>query len=189
MLEAEGTELEGGEFGDWLLLISHDIPGCVRCQHPLKVMCSFHFNLCVFEGLSGVSGGAGPAFVKLLKGTFWTMFLDVTVTNSNYFNQLKGHSVVFGKNFFFHLQIILSYQTKWTNSLFSWPNKQMSKQTDLEGQESFKLFYFVYMWRTLPPVKLQTVFWGPYFPLRTACLFSYGKNGHFWVRTITSLML
>ena len=32
------------------------------------------------------------------------------------------------------------------------------------------LFYFVYIWRTLPP--LQTVFWGPYFPLRTACSFS-----------------
>ena len=129
MLEAEGTDLEGGEFGDWLLLISHDIPGCVRCQHPLKVMCSFHFNLCVFEGLSGVSGGAGPAFVKLLKGTFWTMFLDVTVTNSIYFNQLKGHSVVFGKNFFFTYRLFclirLNEQTlcfhdrinKWANKL------------------------------------------------------------------------
>ena len=27
-----------------------------------------------------------------------------------------------------------------------------------------------YMWRTLPPLSLQTVFWGPYFPLETAYL-------------------
>ena len=25
------------------------------------------------------------------------------------------------------------------------------------------------MWRTLPPLQLQTVFWEPYFPLKTAC--------------------
>ena len=32
------------------------------------------------------------------------------------------------------------------------------------------------MWRTPPPLQLQTVFWGPYSPRRTACLFSYGKK-------------
>ena len=31
-----------------------------------------------------------------------------------------------------------------------------------------------YIWRTLPPLYLQTVFWAPYFRLRTACLFPYG---------------
>ena len=29
--------------------------------------------------------------------------------------------------------------------------------------------------------QLQTEFWGPYFPLRTAFLFSYGKNTYLWV--------
>ena len=43
------------------------------------------------------------------------------------------------------------------------------------------LFYFVYIWRTLPlkPFQLQLVFWITYFPLRRACLFSYGKNKTF----------
>ena len=40
------------------------------------------------------------------------------------------------------------------------------------------------MWRTLPPFELQTVFWGPYFPQRTACLFSHGEI----VCVITSLI-
>ena len=31
-----------------------------------------------------------------------------------------------------------------------------------------------YIWRTLPPLYLQTVFWAPYFRLRTTCLFPYG---------------
>ena len=35
----------------------------------------------------------------------------------------------------------------------------MTKQTDLKGQHNITLFYFVYMWRTLPPFQLQTVFW------------------------------
>ena len=41
-----------------------------------------------------------------------------------------------------------------TFSMFPWLNKQ----TDLKRQHSFILFYFVYMWRTLPPFYLQTVF-------------------------------
>ena len=32
----------------------------------------------------------------------------------------------------------------------------------------------------------KKVFWGPYFPLGTACLFSYGKNKQFCVCIITS---
>ena len=30
-------------------------------------------------------------------------------------------------------------------------------------KDNMILFYFVYMWRTLPPFWLQIVFWGPYF--------------------------
>ena len=49
------------------------------------------------------------------------------------------------------------------------------------------LFYCVYMRQTLPPFHLQTVFWGPSFPLRTACLFTCEKDKYFWVCIITSL--
>ena len=52
---------------------------------------------------------------------------------------------------------------------------KLNKQTELKGQHSFILFYFVYMWQTLPLFQLRTVFCGPYFPLRTACLFNYGN--------------
>ena len=45
------------------------------------------------------------------------------------------------------------------------------------------LFYFVYMWRTLPPFQLRTVFWGPCFPLRTASLFTYGTWALFYCFT------
>lgn len=31
----------------------------------------------------------------------------------------------------------------------------------------FALFYFVYVWQTLPPFYFQTVSWGSYNPLRT----------------------
>ena len=51
----------------------------------------------------------------------------------------------------------------------------IDKQTDLNGCHHFILFYSVYMWRTLPLIWLQTVPFEPYFPLRTACLFTYGK--------------
>ena len=33
--------------------------------------------------------------------------------------------------------------------------------------------------RSLGRIQAQTVFWGPYFPLRTACLFSCGKRKYF----------
>ena len=32
-------------------------------------------------------------------------------------------------------------------------------ETDLKGQHTFRLFYFVYMWRTLPPLQLHAVVW------------------------------
>ena len=35
---------------------------------------------------------------------------------------------------------------------------EMTKQTDLKGQHTFLLFYFVYMWQTLPLFELQRVF-------------------------------
>ena len=50
-----------------------------------------------------------------------------------------------------------------------------SFREEILGQHRFILLYFVYMWRTLPPYELHTVFWGPYFPLRTVCSFSYGN--------------
>ena len=67
-----------------------------------------------------------------------------------------------------HWQFFFSMlkQTKWTNCLyFLWLNKR----ADLKGQHNVILFCFVYLWRTLPPFQLQTVFWRTYFPLRTAC--------------------
>ena len=57
-------------------------------------------------------------------------------------------------------------------SLFPWLNK-LNKLTGLKGQHNFRLFYFVFMWRTLPSFQLQTGLLGPYFP---AWLFSYGKK-------------
>lgn len=63
-------------------------------------------------------------------------------------------------------------------SLFSWLYK-LKKQTDFKGEHN-------YMWWTLSPLWLQTVFWGPYFSLRTACLISDGKNTY-RVCIITSL--
>ena len=49
---------------------------------------------------------------------------------------------------------------KCLNKLFSlsWLNK-LNKQTDLKAQHNLTLIYFVYMWRTLPPFQLPTVFW------------------------------
>ena len=37
-------------------------------------------------------------------------------------------------------------------------------------------FTYIYIWWTLPSSYFQTVLWGPYFPLRAACLFSYGNS-------------
>ena len=51
----------------------------------------------------------------------------------------------------------------------------LNKQTELKEKLIFILFYLVFMWRTLPPSQFQTLFWGHYSPLRTACLFSYGN--------------
>ena len=49
---------------------------------------------------------------------------------------------------------------------------KLNKQTDLKGQHNVILFYFVYMWRTLPPFQLQAS--GELiFTLRTACLLIY----------------
>ena len=58
------------------------------------------------------------------------------------------------------------------------------KQTDLKGQQSFILLYSVYMWWTLQPLWLQAAFLGPYFPLKTACLFRYGKKSDFSISLI-----
>lgn len=59
----------------------------------------------------------------------------------------------------------------WLNSSFSWL-KKLNKQKENKGKHNVILLNFVYMWRTPPPHmnKLQTVLWGPVFPLRTACL-------------------
>ena len=51
---------------------------------------------------------------------------------------------------------------------------------------SFKLKQTINMWRTLPPLWLPTVFWELCFPLRTACLFNYGKSIFHFI--ITSLI-
>ena len=49
--------------------------------------------------------------------------------------------------------------------------------------------FIVYMWQTLPPLLLQTVPWGPYFPLRKDCLQHYGKDKYFWVCNIIIISL
>ena len=67
---------------------------------------------------------------------------------------------------------------------YVWMNQ--IKKTDLKGQCNLVLFYVVYMWQTLPPFSIQTVFWGLDFPPRAACLFSDGeKNAHFWNYTVS----
>ena len=53
-------------------------------------------------------------------------------------------------------------QTKQANSLFSWMNK-LNKQTDIKRQHRFILFYFVYVWRTLPPFLASNSFLGTSF--------------------------
>ena len=42
------------------------------------------------------------------------------------------------------------------DALTSCLNK-LNKQTDLKVRHNFVLFYFVYLWQTLPPFQLQTV--------------------------------
>ena len=97
---------------------------------------------------------------------------------------LKGALCSFGKDILFRERSSFSYffflnkLNKQTLFLFSQQNK-LNKLADLQGQHNSMLFYFVHMWRTPPPFSLQTVFWGPYFPLRAACLFSYGGNFFF----------
>lgn len=84
------------------------------------------------------------------------------------FWRLKVHCVVLGR-----LCFCMTKQT-----LFSWVNK-LIKQTDLEGKHNFILL----IWRlTGGRVRhFQTLFWGSYFPLRSACLSSYRKqNVYFW---------
>ena len=39
------------------------------------------------------------------------------------------------------------------------PSLSLNQPSDVKGQNIFILFYFVYMWRTLPPSQLQTVLW------------------------------
>ena len=73
--------------------------------------------------------------------------------------------------------VCMQVYSYWLISMYldvSWLN-HLNKQTELKGQHNI-LFYFVYMWRTLPPLLLQTVRCGPYFPQITACLFSNGKD-------------
>ena len=53
---------------------------------------------------------------------------------------------------------------------------KLNKQTGLKGQHSFILFHFIYMWRTLTLFLASNSVLEPYFPLRAACLFSYGNN-------------
>ena len=75
--------------------------------------------------------------------------------------------------------------------MFCWCLNKLDKQTDLKGQHNFRLFCFGYTWRwrTLPPFLRHTVFWGTSCPLRTACLFTYGRNAYFWLCIIASLIL
>ena len=68
---------------------------------------------------------------------------------------LKEQSVDFWEDIFNQRRNIFTDKL----SLFSCPNEQ----TDLKGQHKFTLFCCVYMWRTLSR---------PYFPLRTAYLFT-----------------
>ena len=54
----------------------------------------------------------------------------------------------------------------------------MNQQTDLKGQHNFMLFYFVYMWRTLPSFVALALCSGDLIILlpRTACLFTDGEK-------------
>lgn len=58
---------------------------------------------------------------------------------------------------------------KWCSSKEDNLNKQTLCSHDT-------VFYFVYMRRTLPLFKRQTLFWDLIFHLRAACLFTYVKN-------------
>ena len=67
-----------------------------------------------------------------------------------------------GEDFFSSLT-----ETRWKQPNFAAPEFMFlcinRRQTDLKGRHGFILFYFVYMWRTLPPSQLQTVQWGGFF--------------------------
>ena len=54
---------------------------------------------------------------------------------------------------------------------------QFCKQTDVKGQQLHAVLLCLYA--ADPATFLTSVFWGPYFPLRTACLFSCGKYSYF----------
>ena len=49
-------------------------------------------------------------------------------------------------------------------------------QTYLEGQHSFMLFCFVYVWRALPPLQLQTSFWGTVFSSQNSLFIQLRKK-------------
>ena len=71
---------------------------------------------------------------------------------------------------------LLTFSMLHLNRLNRFPSVSwLNKQTELKEKHIFILFYLVFMWRTLPPSQFQTLFWGHYSPLRTACLFSYGN--------------
>ena len=90
-----------------------------------------------------------------------------------------------GEGFFWQLQ---RANVQWSNKM-KWLEKLLQNILFIFCFEAVKLhrvlyyccqnrkicFTLFFMWRTLPPFSLQTAFWGPYFPLRTASLFSYGK--------------
>ena len=63
------------------------------------------------------------------------------------------------------------------------PIPWLIRQTELKGQHSFMLFYFVYMWWTLPP--FFKLFWRPYFRLTT----KKKSVQKIWVRINTSFIL
>ena len=98
---------------------------------------------------------------------------------------LKVHCVVLGKKFCSEeknlqwLTFLMPKQTKWTNSLclHDWI------QTDVKAQHCFIPLFTC----GGPCHHLQTVFLGPYCPLKTSCFVSYGKTKSFWVCIITSL--
>ena len=152
-------------------------------EHFLSAFCdvSSYFSGLRWRGISNDNW----VHLDQSEGALWTLSCTLCI----WF--LKVQYVVFGKNF------IIATKKRSSSSDFKCLNK-LNKQTllfpwlklqsDLKGQHDFMLFYFVYMSWTLPPFCLL-VFWGPYFPLRTACIFSYGKIQYFWIWIITLAIL
>ena len=121
---------------------------CLCSCFPQTTQCTLNVVICLF--------------IFLIKGLLCSFGTDISIRRERS-----------------SLTNFLNTETNYVNkpSLFSWQDK-LNKQTDLKGQPDFMLFYFFFFFLYVADSATflaSNGVLGPYFPLKTACLFTYGR--------------